>query len=100
VAFLEAPVDVIIARNNARKLVPATAHEDREYQVPLMQEPIRIAKEVLRERGVPIIEIDTTQSIESSRNLLVEFSRREPFDGEASGPGCQVEVLQPPPWWQ
>lgn len=100
VAFLEAPVDVLIARNNARKDVPETAHEDRAYQVPLMQEPIRIAKEVLRGRGVPILELDTTQPIERARRLLVEFSNREPFDPAAHGPECEVEVLSPPPWWQ
>lgn len=100
VAFLEAPVDVIIARNNARKLVPATAHEDRAYQIPLMQPAIVVAKEVLRGRGVPIIEIDTTQPIESARKTLVEFSNREAFDATAGGPDCQVEVLQSPPWWQ
>jgi hypothetical protein len=100
VAFLEAPPEVIIARNNARKLVPATAHEDREYQVPLMQEPIRIAKEELRDRGVPIIEIDTTQHIEEARQQLLHFSGIEPFDSEADGPRCEIPILQAPDWWQ
>lgn len=98
VAFLEAPAEVVIERNNARKLVPETAHEDRAYQVPLMQEPIRIAKEVLRGRGVPIIEIDTTQPVEQSRDLLLQFSNRAPFDPEAHGPRCEVEILSPPDW--
>lgn len=100
VAFLEAPVETIIARNNARKLVPETAHEDREYQVPLMQEPIAIAKEVLRGRGVPIVEIDTTQPIEAAREQLLKFAAKEPFDPAASRPGDQVEIFPPPPWWQ
>jgi hypothetical protein len=99
VAFLEAPVDVVIARNEARKQVKETAHEDRSYQVTLMQEPIRIAKEVLRGRGVPIIEIDTTRPVEEARRLLVEFSNSEPFDPEASGPSAQVEVFSPPIWF-
>lgn len=100
VAFLEAPVEVIIERNNSRRLVRETAHEDRAYQVPLMQEPIKIAKEVLRGRGVPIIEIDTTQPIERARDILTAFSNREPFDHAAHGPQCEVSVLSPPPWWQ
>lgn len=97
--FLEAPEEVVIARNNARKLVPETAHEDRAYQVPLMREPIRIAKEVLRGRGVPVLELDVTQSVEQSRRLLVEFSNREPFDPSQDGFGGQMEVLQSPPEW-
>lgn len=98
VAFLECPEEVVIARNNARKLVPETAHEDRAYQVPLMREPIRIAKEVLRGRGVPILELDVTQSIEQSRRVLVEFSNREPFDASQDGPLSQVAFLSPPDW--
>ena len=101
VAFLEAPPEVIVARNNARKDVPETAHEDRAYQVPLMQEPIRIAKEVLRGRGVPIIEIDTTQPIDTARQQLLDFANREPFDTSQDGSGGEMEVLsEPPPWWQ
>ena len=81
-------------------LVPETAHEDRDFMVQLQQEPIRIALEVLRDRGVPIIEIDTTQPVDAARARLVEFAGQEPFDTAASGPRCEIEVLSPPAWWR
>lgn len=100
VAYLTAPEGVIQARNVKRLDDPRTRHENRAFMVPLMQEPIRIALEVLRGRGVPIVEIDTSQSIDDARRRLLECAGQEPFDAAASGPGCQVEVLSPPVWWQ
>jgi hypothetical protein len=96
VAFLGAPLDVIIARNHARRLVPATAHEDRAFQVPLMEEPIKIAKEVLRARGVRTIDIDTSGDIDSARAALVSFACEGIGDAAAHGSGGQVAVLSAP----
>lgn len=75
--FLEVSVETAIARNKARRLVPETAHEDRSYQVPRYQEPIRVAKDELRKRGVPTMMLDVENSSpEESRAVLVDFARR------------------------
>lgn len=73
--FLEASEAEVIRRNHARRLVPETAHEDRSYQVPLYQEPLRFAKQVLRERDVRILELDVeTLTPDQSREKLKEFA--------------------------
>ncbi len=101
VAYLKADLDTIIKRNHEREKVKETAHENRDFMVPLMQEPIRIALEVLRERGVPICEIDVQdQSIEDARKQLVDFASQEPFDTTTPGPCGEMEILSPPAWWQ
>jgi hypothetical protein len=99
VAFCYAPPEVVEERNHRRLENPKTAHEDRAFMGPLMAPAIEIAKEVMNERGVPVIEIDTTQEIDKARADLSSFASREPFDPEASGPRCEVEILQPPIWW-
>jgi hypothetical protein len=94
VAFLEADLDTILQRNRQRETVAATAHENRSYQVPLMLPAIAIAKEVLRERGVPVVEIDVQrQSIDDARKQLLDFANQGAGDGAAAGSGGQVEIL-------
>jgi len=100
VAVTRCPVEVVQERNRARELVKETAHENRAFMAPLMQPAIELALEVLRERGVPVIEISTDQPIEDARKQLLEFATRSPCDAAQTGLGCQVEVLSPPPWWQ
>jgi hypothetical protein len=101
VVFLEADDATIIARNNARKQVAATAHEDRAFMVPLMREPIRIAKEVLHERGVPVLELDVqSQTPDEARRHLLAFADNPPCDASALGSGREEALLQPPPWWR
>src|SRR3990167_4079928 len=93
VAFLDASEATIVARNEARKRKPETAHEDRSFMVPLMAEPIRIAKEALHERGVPVIEIDVErQSVESARKQLVEFAAQETVDTPPGRPCGEMEI--------
>lgn len=76
--FLNASPECVIARNHARRLVPETAHEDRSYQVPYYQEPLRFAKQVLRERGVPVFEIDVEhQGPGESRAQLVQIAKEQ-----------------------
>jgi hypothetical protein len=100
VAFLEADNATIIARNNARKQVAATAHEDRAFMVPLMREPIRIAKEVLRERGVPVLEVDVqSQTPDEARHHLLAFADNPPRHPSALGFGGETPLLSPPAWW-
>ena len=100
VAVTRCPTETVIERNHGRTMVKETAHENRGFMVSLMQEPIRIALEVLRERNIPIIEIDTTQPIDDARRRLVEFAGQKPFNPASSGPCCEVEVFSAPPWWQ
>ena len=100
VAVVRCPEEIVIERNHARELVQETAHENRDFMVPLMAPAIEIAIEVLRDRGVPIIEIDTSGVPGSCQEQLVSFSNQDAFDPEASGHSCEVEVLSPPPFWQ
>ena len=58
---------VIIDRNKAR------TWENRAHMVPLMARPREIAVEVMKERGVPLLEIDTRQPIANSRKQLTDF---------------------------
>jgi hypothetical protein len=101
VVFLEADDETVIARNRARREVAATAHEDRSFMVPLMREPIRIAKEVLRERGIPILELDVQhQPIEAARERLLAFADRGPCHAAALRSGGEMATISaPPPWW-
>lgn len=98
-AFTSCPADIVKQRNHDRKLVAATAHEDRAHMVPLMLPAIDIAKEALLERGVPIIEIDTSGHPDAGREQLIRFAAQAPFDPEADGSEREVALLQTPPWW-
>jgi hypothetical protein len=100
VAVTRCPEGVVVERNHLRETVKATAHENRDFMVPLMLPAIEIALETLSARGVPIIELDTTLPVEETRKQLIEFAGKEPFDAKASGPGCEVPILSAPPWWQ
>jgi len=99
VAVTRCPQDEVERRNHARKLVKETAHEDRAHMVALMQPAIERAIEVLNARGVPVLEVSTEQSIGDAREEIRAFSLREPFEPEASGRSCEVEVLQTPHFW-
>ena len=100
VAVTRCPPQTVIERNHKREQVKATAHENRDFMVPLMQPAIELALEVLSGRGVPIIEIDTTQPIDAARKQLVDFADQGPFDATQDGPGSQMAALLPPVWWQ
>ena len=100
VAVTRCPPQTVIERNHERTKVERTAHENRDFMVPLMQPAIGLALEVLRGRGVPIIEIDTTQPIDVARKQLLDFAGQEPFDAAQAGPGSEVALLSPPVWWQ
>lgn len=99
-AYLKASVETVEQRNRMRLENPATRHENRDFQARLMQEPIRIALEVLRGRGVPIIEIDTERPVDEGRRQLLDFASQEPCHLAQAGSSGEVEVLQlAPPWW-
>lgn len=99
VAFLEAPLEVLLERNRGREQVAETAHENRSHQVPLMLPSIALAKEVLRERGVPVVEISTHQAIDDARAELVAFAARPSDHGSAARSGGQMALLQGAPDW-
>jgi hypothetical protein len=102
VAFLEADLETILARNREREKNRATRHENRSHQVAFMIPSIALAKEVLRERGVPVIEIDVQhQSIQAARAKLLEFSDQGACLPAQMGFGGQGPAIQsPPPWWR
>ncbi len=78
VPFLLAHKDIVMSRNRARIEIAETAHENRDFMVALMEPAIEIAKEVMRERGVPVVEIDTEQPIEQARAELPPRPRPVP----------------------
>jgi hypothetical protein len=101
VAFLTADLRTIVQRNRDREKVAETAHENRSYQVPLMLPAIEVAKEELRGRGVPVVEIDTTKPIEIARKQLTDFAAQEPFDRSSDGSGGEMALLpRAPVWWR
>jgi hypothetical protein len=103
VAFLEADLETLLARNRKREETPATAHENRSHQVPLMLPSIALAKEVLHERGVPAISIDVAgQTVDAARAALLGFASGPACDAAQMGHCSQVPVFPAPapPWWR
>lgn len=97
---LTASDEVIEQRNKEREKNPATAHENRGWQAKLMKPAIKVAMEVLRGRGVPIIEINTERPLDEGRRQLLDFANQEPCHVAQAGPGGEMAVLQRPPvWW-
>jgi hypothetical protein len=102
VVFLEADLETILQRNRDREKNPATRFENRSAQVPLMLPSIALAKEVLRERGVPVMDIDVQhQSIDDARAQLIAFADQEPCHVAQMGHCDQVAAYASvPPWWR
>lgn len=103
VVFLEASEETLIQRNKDREKNTATAHENRGFQIPHMLAAIPIAKEVLYERGVPVLELDVERfSVDECRAELLRFvedaqSRYTP----SLGSRCKETLLRSlPPWWR
>jgi len=102
VVFLEADPEVIKERNRKRRENPETAHEDRSFQVDPMLPAIAVAKEVLRERNIPVLELDVQhQSIDAAREQLVAFADENAGNATSVRSGCEACLLSvPPPWWR
>lgn len=101
VVFLEASPACIKARNAKRREDPKTAHEDRSFQVDLMLPAIAIAKETLRERGIPVKEIDVEhQDSDAARAELLDFAAQPPCHAAQMGRGCEMEVVSVPAWFR
>lgn len=100
VVVTKCPEDVVVQRNHDREKVKATAHENRDFMVPLMKPAIEVAVDELRKRGVPVWEISTDQHPDESRRELQEYAAREPCDAEAGRPSNQSPALSAPAWWR
>lgn len=102
VVFLEADDETLIARNQARRLVPATAHEDRSHQIKPMRAAIAVAKKVLHERGLPILELDVQrQSADAARAELVAYAAAHADHATSVRSGCEDALLPTyPVWWR
>ena len=101
VVFLEADLETLLQRNRDREKNPATAHENRGFQCPHVLAAIPIAKEVLNERGVPLLELDVQhQSIDAAREHLVAFADENAGNAASVRSGCEGTIFSPPPWWQ
>lgn len=102
VVFLEADLETLLQRNRDRELNPATAHENRGFQIAPMLAAIPIAKEVLRERNVPLLELDVQhQSTDAAREQLVAFANANAGNAAQMGSGHQETLLRvTPPWWR
>jgi broad-specificity NMP kinase len=90
VVFLEADLETLKARNRKREQDwregKASHNENRSAQVSHMLPAIEIAKEALRERGIPVRCIDVQhQSIEAARAQLLDFAHSQPSHSEAMG---------------
>jgi len=69
VVSLWAPTRLVEERNRDRE----AKGENRDYMVPLMERPREIALEVLKQRGVPLLELDTRRSPEDLRKQVLGF---------------------------
>jgi hypothetical protein len=101
VVFTKCALEIVEQRNFDREKVAATAHENRAYMGPLMMPAIELAKEVLNERRVPVIEISTEQPIEDGRRQLVAFAMQNLGGAEAlRSCGEMATISAVPSWWR
>lgn len=101
VVFTECAPEIVQQRNYDREKVKATAHENRAFMQPLMAPAIELAKEVLNDRRVPVLELSTEQPIEDARCQLFDFAMQNLGHAEAHGSGSQMAPIQTPPvWWR
>ena len=69
VVSLWAPTGLVEERNRGRE----AQGENREHMVSLMERPREIALEVLRKRGVPLVELDTRIPPRELRKRVLDF---------------------------
>lgn len=99
VAVTRCDPKIVEQRNRDRLLEQATAHENRDFMVSLMQPAIELAIEVLRERSIPVLEISTEQPVDAARRQLIKFAGSQPCNAPPGRPSGKMEILSPPPWW-
>lgn len=93
VAVVSCPVPVAQQRNLERLDKAETAHENRQHMVPLMLPAIGILREVMSERGVSLINIDSTKPIKDARWDLLQFTIDRANEAEAARPSGEVAAL-------
>jgi hypothetical protein len=94
-AYLKCSPETLKARNRARQDVPETSWEDRSFQIDLQLPVIEILKEVLIERGVSFLELDTeNQPANDARAQLLDFAHQGADHTEAGGFGSQGSTFQ------
>lgn len=93
VAIVTCPLAVAQSRNQKRTEVQETAHENRAHMVPLMLSAIEILKEEMAARGIPLIEIDSTQPIPEARRQLIHFASARVAEAKAARPDREVEAV-------
>jgi len=73
--YLKCSPETLKKRNRARRYVSETSWEDRSFQIDHQARVIEILKDILKERGVPLLELDTEfQSPDQSRKQLLTFA--------------------------
>jgi len=100
VAFLMVNDETVLARNRERLSNPETAHENRSYQVPLYRKPLAVAREVLRERGVPVFDIDAEGQTPDQSLMRIQAQGRCSSDNVMRRQASDAVLYSPPPWWQ
>lgn len=70
VVSLWAPPELVMERNRGRE----AQNENRAHMVMPMARPREIALEVLRQRGVPVLELDTRQPATELRKQVLDFA--------------------------
>jgi hypothetical protein len=93
VVALSCPVEVAQERNRKRLDTPETAHENRDFMVPLMVRPREILIEEMQRRGVPVLELDTTKAIDRARDQLLLFAAKQATLAPASRSDCQMAAV-------
>lgn len=96
VVSLWAPTKLVEERNRGRE----AQGENRDYMVPLMERPREIALEVLKQRGVPLLELDTRRPPEDLRKQVLGFrddcmQSFKAFQPAETGPSDQVAAVSP-----
>lgn len=99
VVFLEADLETLKARNLKREQDfregRASHNENRFAQCGHMVVAIEIAKDALRERGIPVRSIDVQhQSIEEARAELLDFASQKPCHSASLGYCGEAPLLR------
>lgn len=97
--FLEADTETIKHRNREREKIKETAHENRSHMVDLMQPAIEFAKEVLSDRNVPTLTIDTEGDRDEARRRILDFTDRNPCHPAPLGHRRKGPPVQAPSWF-
>ena len=100
VVITKCPEEEVVKRNHAREKIKETAHENRDFMVPLMLPAIDVAKKVLLDRGVFVLELSTEGDPGVGRKKLLSFASGHTYNPASDGHSCEVAVFSAPPWFQ